>query len=214
MDDPNVKHFAQKAKDRKHYHIWLWFELLYMVVLMFSVIFNMRLFWRLVSIQAVICLIILIIGLSLNWYDKKTGREIPFKKDREFFWQSFMAKTPIQKQKTIYHTISVIAMVVSFGVALFSFGQIFTSLASKPDPNALGIMENLALYADTFYVLTMAGVLFGLLFGKKRLERNSSVASIFLSLILIAFYPQSWVVYVIGLLTSAAGYLLYRFNQL
>lgn len=214
MLDPNTKNFAQKVKDRKHYHIWLYFEALYMIVLGFAVVINMAVFWRLVSIQAIICVVVLVVGLYLSWHDKKTGREIAVKKDREFFWESFLAKTQVQKQKTIYRTVGFIAMVVAFGVAIFSCGQIFAGLAAKPDPHAIGIIENLTLYADTFYVLTMAGVLFGLLFGKKRLERNASVASIFLSLILIAFYPESWLVYVVGALTSAAGYWLYKCNQL
>ena len=68
--------------------------------------------------------------------------------------------------------------------------------------------------ADTFYVFTTAGIMFGLLFGKKRLTRNSSVATMFFSLILLAFHPVLWWVYIIGLVIGAVGYTLYHLNQL
>lgn len=214
MLDPNTRSFAQKIRDRKHYRILLYFEALYMIVLAFAIMFNMPLFWRLISIQAVICIIVFIVGSYLNWHDKKTGREIPVKKDHDFFWNSFIARTPIQKQKLFYHTIGVLAMLASFCIALFAYGQLYITVYAKANPHALGVVENLTLYADVFYVLTMFGVLFGLLFGKKRLERNSSVTAILLSLILIAIYPQAWGGYVIGLIASSAGYWLYRNNQL
>ena len=80
----------------------------------------------------------------------------------------------------------------------------------KPDVDE----DNKKALVDSFYVLTMFGIMCGLLFGKKRMERNSSLAAGFLSLVLIAFHPESWLLFTIGLLASVSGYTLYRLNQL
>lgn len=92
--------------------------------------------------------------------------------------------------------------------------QIFTDLNAKVKPGELAVIENVLMLADSLYVLTMFGIMCGLLFGKKRLERDSSLASLFLSIVLLAFHPEFWWLYVIGLVISFSGYVLFRLNQL
>lgn len=95
--------------------------------------------------------------------------------------------------------------------------QIFTDLSAKVKPGELAVIENVLMLTDSLYVLyvlTMFGIMCGLLFGKKRLERDSSLASSFLSIVLLAFHLEFWWMYVISLAISVAGYVLYRLNQL
>lgn len=169
---------------------------------------------RLVVIQFIVIAIMLIGSALLNWYDKKTGRAVVAKKDHEFFLKTFIDETPAQKVKSIFRTISFITVLASFVMVFFGCAWIFTDLSAKVKPSDLAIIENLLLLADTFYVLTMFGIMCGLLFGKKRMERDSSLAAIFLSFVLIAFHPESWCLLAIGILASLAGYTLYRLNQL
>lgn len=69
------------------------------------------------------------------------------------------------------------------------------------------------MLADSLYVLTMFGIMW-FTFWEKRLERDSSLASLFLSIVLLAFHPEFWWLYVIGLVISFSSYVLFRLNQL
>lgn len=214
MINPNSKVFQKVFKDKKRNRIMLFAELLYAVILAITVIYDIPVFCRLLTIQFIGVLVFLAIGWFLTWRDKKAGRIVATKKDHTFFLKTFMEETPIQKQKAFFRTLSFITVCVSFIISAISCEKIFVDLASKIQPGETAIMENMMMYADTFYVFTMAGIMLGLLFGKKRLTRNASVASAFLSLVLFAFHPGAWLLYLIGLVVSGSGYLLYRLNQL
>lgn len=214
MVDPNSKTFSRIFKDKKRVRCFLYAELIYALLLLITVIYAIQIFFRLITIQFVLVLICLIISWAYNWHDKKTGKVVAVKKDRSFFLKTFMEETPVQKQKAIFRTISLITVILSFAIAAFSCYEIFVDIAGKPQAGQLAIIENILMSADTFYVFTTAGIMFGLLFGKKRLTRNSSVATMFVSLILLAFHPVLWWVYIIGLVIGAVGYTLYHLNQL
>lgn len=214
MIDPNSKIFQKVFKDKKRNRVMLYAELIYALILFITVIYDTSVFFRLLTIQFVVILAFLAIGWFYAWRDKKAGRIVTTKKDHAFFLKTFMEETPIQKQKTFFRTLSFITVCVSFIISAVSCERIFVDVTSKIHPGETVIMENMMMYADTFYVFTMAGIMLGLLFGKKRLTRNASVASAFLSLVLIAFHPSAWLLWLIGLVVSGSGYLLYRLNQL
>ena len=214
MQDPNSKTFQTIFKNKQRLHFFLYAELIYVVILLLTVIYAFPIFMRLIVIQFAVIAIMLIGSGLLNWYDKKTGRAVVAKKDNEFFLKTFIDETPTQKVKSVFRTISFITILAAFVMVFFSCAQIFTDLSVKVKPSDLAIIENLLLLVDSFYVLTMFGIMCGLLFGKKRMERNSSLAAGFLSLVLIAFHPESWLLFTIGLLASVSGYTLYRLNQL
>lgn len=214
MQDPNSKTFQIIFKNKKRLHFFLYAELIYALILLLTVIYAFPIFMRLVVIQFVVIAIMFIGSGLLNWYDKKTGRAVVEKKDREFFLKTFLDETPTQKVKSIFRTISFITVLASFVMTFWGCSQIFTDLSAKVKPGELAVIENVLMLADSLYVLTMFGIMCGLLFGKKRLERDSSLASLFLSIVLLAFHPEFWWMYVIGLAISVAGYVLYRLNQL
>lgn len=214
MVDPNSKTFSRIFKDKKRVRCFLYAELIYALLLLITVIYAIQIFFRLITIQFVLVLICLIISWAYNWHDKKNGKVVAVKKDHTFFLRTFMEETTVQKQKAIFRAVSLITVILSFVIATFSCSEIFTDLTVKPQPGQLAIIENILTYADTFYVFTAAGIMFGLLFGKKRLTRNSSLATIFISLILLAFHLAFWWIYVIGLMAGGVAYILYRLNQL
>ena len=214
MQDPNSKTFQTIFKNKQRLHFFLYAELIYIVILLLTVIYAFPIFMRLIVIQFAVIAIMLIGSGLLNWYDKKTGRAVVAKKDHEFFLKTFIDETPTQKVKSVFRMISFITILAAFVMVFFGCAQIFTDLSVKVKPSDLAIIENLLLLVDSFYVLTMFGIMCGLLFGKKRMERNSSLAAGFLSLVLIAFHPESWLLFTIGLLASVSGYTLYRLNQL
>lgn len=214
MVDPNSKTFTRLFKDKKRVRYFLYAELIYALLLLVTVIYDIQIFFRLMIIQFVVVLAFFVISWAYNWHDKKSGQTIAAKKDHSFFLKTFMEETTVQKQKAIFRTVSLITVILSFAIAIFACSEIFSDLTVKPQPGQLAIIENILMYADTFYVFTVAGIMFGLLFGKKRLTRNASVATIFTSLILLAFHPVLWWVYVIGIMVGAAAYMLYHLNQL
>lgn len=214
MMDPNSENFTRLFKDKKRVRYVLYAELIYALLLLITAIYAIQIFWRLMVIQFVLLLIFFMISWAYNWHDKKTGKVVVAKKDRSFFLKTFMEETPVQKLKSIFRTISLITIILSFAIAAFSCYEIFVDIAVKPQTGQLAIIENIMMYADTFYVFTTVGIMFGLLFGKKRLTRNASLATMFVSLILLAFHPVLWWVYVVGLVIGAAGYTMYHLNQL
>lgn len=214
MMDPNSETFTRLFKDKKRIRYVLYAELIYALLLLTTVVFAIQIFWRLMIIQFVLILAFFVISWAYNWHDKKTGKVVAVKKDRSFFLKTFMEESPVQKQKSIFRTISLITVILSFAIAAFSCYEIFVDIAGKTQAGQLAIIENILMSADTFYVFTTAGIMFGLLFGKKRLTRNSSVATMFVSLILLAFHPVLWWMYIIGLVIGVVGYTLYHLNQL
>lgn len=214
MIDPNSKTFQKVFKNKRRTRFIIYAELLYALILFLAVIYDIAIFFRLVVIQFVVLFVFFALGWLIDRHDRRTGKAITNQKDHAFFLKTFMEEPPIQKQKSIFRTVSFIAIVLSFLIAAFSCEQVFALIALKPASGAAGIIQDVVSYGDVFYLLTMSGIMFGLLFGKKRLERDSSLASLFLSLLLIAFLPTYWWIYLCGILVSVAGYVLYRLNQL
>ncbi len=214
MQDPNSRTFQIIFKNKKRLHFFLYAEFVYALILLLTVIYAFPVFMRLVVIQFVVIAVMFIGSGLLNWYDKRTGRAVAVKKDHEFFLKTFIDETPTQKVKSIFRTISFITVLAAFVMTFWGCSQIFVDLSAKVKPGEIAIIENIMMLADSLYVLTMFGIMCGLLFGKKRLERDSSLTSLFLSIILLAFHPEFWWLYVIGLVISFSGYVLFRLNQL
>lgn len=97
MQDPNSKTFQIIFKNKKRLHFFLYAELIYALILLLTVIYAFPIFMRLVVIQFVVIAIMFIGSGLLNWYDKKTGRAVVEKKDREFFLKSSELQNKVDK---------------------------------------------------------------------------------------------------------------------
>ena len=84
MQDPNSKTFQTIFKNKQRLHFFLYAELIYVVILLFTVIYAFPIFMRLIVIQFAVIAIMLIGSGLLNWYDKKTGRAVVAKKITSF----------------------------------------------------------------------------------------------------------------------------------
>lgn len=99
MINPNSKVFQKVFKDKKRNRIMLFAELLYAVILAITVIYDIPVFCRLLTIQFIGVLVFLAIGWFLTWRDKKAGRIVATKEGSYFLSQNIHGRNANSEAK-------------------------------------------------------------------------------------------------------------------
>lgn len=210
MTDPNKK----LPLIRKLEHAALFIELAYALLLLYSLVFNFKLFTYLIVGQFFIVLTYFLIGWVHAIYLKSHGKDIPqHYQKRETLADMFANLIPHYTiKKSLYHFLNILVIVLAGILFIISFFIIFRDLSSTS--NTFDYFDSLALYFNIANQVFLFGLLVGLLMGYRRMVRNSSIGIMIFSIILAICWPYLWINYVLMLFTGFLGLILFIRNQI
>ncbi|WP_297953878.1 hypothetical protein [uncultured Lactobacillus sp.] len=194
MNKTELKHWFSERKFSRRV---LYFELAYVIVLLFTLLFDFKVFMHLIAFQAIAILIYYSIGAFLD-------RGIVVKK-RDTFWETI---TSIKFTKTVFlRLFEFMLFWTNIGVSVAFARQLWTDILQKPlTGNFANLLENAWLVGDGLIVVLLFCAEVGILGGNRKLLKVASVLTFILSLFLLWIQPSMQLAAAIGLVVSGANF--------
>lgn len=202
MNKEELKHWFGERKFSRRV---LYFELVYVIVLLFTLIFDFKVFMHLIAFQGIAILLYYSVGAFLD-------RGIVVKK-HDAFWETI---TSIKFTKTVVlRLFEFLLFGANIGLSIAFARQLWTDILAKPlTGNLANIFENVWLIGDGLCVVLLFCAEVGILAGNHKLIRVSSVLMFAVSLILLFMQPSMQIAVVIGLFLSGTNFWLSFRNKI
>lgn len=199
---------------RKLELIALLIELIYVIILAYSLTFNFSLFAHLIVGQFFLIIAYFLAGWIYVLHLKVSGQYVSqHYRKRDSLADRFANVLPHYTfKKSFYRFLGLIVVLSSATYFITSFVIIFQDLASPT--NNFDLFDSFALYCNMANQIFLFGLLTGLLMGYKRMVRNSSVGIMIFSIILAICWPHLWLTYIIMIFTGFLGLILFIHNQI
>lgn len=196
-DHMNKRELKHWFNERKFSRRVLYFELAYALVLLFTLMFDFKVFMHLIAFQGIAILIYYSVGAFLD-------RGIVVKK-RDTFWKTI---TSIKFTKTVFlRLFEFLLFWANIGVSVAFARQLWTDILQKPlTGNFANLLENAWLVGDGLIVVLLFCVEVGILGGNRKLLKVTSVLAFILSLFLLWVQPSMQLAAAICLVLSGANF--------
>lgn len=198
----NINHFA------------LFIELAYVVLLLYSILFNFSLFAHLIVGQFFLIIAYFLTGWIYVLHLKVSGQYVSqHYRKRESLADKLANLLPHYTfKKSFYRFLGLIVILSSATYFVISLVIVFQDLASPT--NNFDVFDSFALYTNMANQIFLFDLLTGLLMGYKRMVRNSSIGIMICSIVLAICLPHLWLTYIIMLFTGFLGLILFIRNQI
>lgn len=199
---------------KKINHFALFIELAYVVLLLYSILFNFSLFAHLIVGQFFLITAYFLTGWIYVLHLKVSGQYVSqHYRKRESLADKLANLLPHYTfKKSFYRFLGLIVILSSAIYFITSFVIVFQDLASST--NNFDVFDSFALYTNMANQIFLFGLLTGLLMGYKRMVRNSSIGIMICSIVLAICWPHLWLTYIIMLFTGFLGLILFIRNQI
>lgn len=204
----NKNEFGKWMRQRRIGRYALYIELVYCLILLFTLIFDFAVFMHLIAFQAVAIVLYLLVGWIYDAYDKSRRQKLVEFHKRDTLLETI---TSIRLNKLFFlRLFEVVIFFASLAVMAVMIRPIFAYLFQNMDRHANEALITFNLYANFFYVLINFVIIINLLGGKKKVILISSILEIILSVILIFSEPAYLPVEIVGLLVGISGVFVSR----
>lgn len=200
MDDHmNEKELAHWLRMRKWRRMILIGEMIYVVILMLSLVYNFGIFMHMLIIQGIVIFAYFVVG----WIFDKGDKTVKFNK-RDTLWESI---TSIKFNRLFFiRVFETIAFILTIGVAVSLCFQLGADLFQPEKFNSWH--ENIALYGEFFAILFLGIAAVDTVLTYKKQMRIFSVLAAILLLIIVAGRIEILVSVIWGLIGCAGTFTL------
>lgn len=202
MNQEELTHWMHMRKFKRYF---LYGELAYVIVLLFTLMFNFAVFMHLIVFQG----IAIVVYLTIGWIFDRGDPIFKYKK-RDTVWESI---TSVRITKLfLIRIFEAIVFATSVGVAITFLHELIADLFRKALKGPMAdLIENTWLYGDFISVVLIAGIAISILQGSKKGVRICSLLTLIPLLILLSLQHEMLVPIIIGFITCACGiWLSYR----
>ncbi len=204
----NKNEFGKWMRQRRIGRYALYIELVYCLILLFTLIFDFAVFMHLIAFQAVAIVLYLLVGWIYDAYDKSRRQKLVEFHKRDTLLETI---TSIRLNKLFFlRLFEVVIFFASLAVMAVMIRPIFAYLFQNMNRHANEALITFNLYINFFYVLTNFVIIINLLGGKKKIILISSILEIILSVILIFSEPAYLPAEIVGFLVGISGVFVSR----
>lgn len=196
-------------RERRWGKIFLYFELVYVLILFCTVQFDFKIFADLIVGQLILLVIYYVSGWAYGIYLKKTGKAPIDEREKESLRDKLAYRFT---KKFWYHLLRLFTIFLGIGVSIRMFAEFYSDIFTNA--NAIDVKHTLIGYVAfaCFFFLAISTV--GLLAGWRRDIRNTSLFTIVIALFLIMVWPTHWLNFSLGILTASLILFLYHKNKI
>lgn len=202
MNKSELKHWFGERKFSRRV---LYFELAYVIVLLFTLMFDFKVFMHLIAFQGIAILVYYSVGAFLD-------RGVVVKK-HDTFWETI---TSIKLTKKVFLSLfEFLLFWADIGLSIAFARQLWTDILAKPlTGNLANLFENAWLIGDGLYVVLLFCAEVAILAGKRKMLQISSILTFVLSLALIFVQPSMQLAIIVGLVLSGANFWLSFYHKM
>lgn len=207
----NKKEFGKWMRNRHLGRDALYFELVYAVILLLTLIYAFPVFMHLIVLQGILISLYLFIGWIYDAVARSKDKQIIKVNKRDTLWQTI---TSIQiNRRFFFRLFEAIVVLAALGTAILMIQPIFTYLMQAPNPHVSENIQNLNLYCNFIAVIDQIIGLTAILGGKRKLLFVASLLALFVFFILFFSQKQLLNFEMIGFLTALAGLYIAKQKQ-
>lgn len=199
----NKKEFGKWMRDRHLGRDALYFELVYAVILLLTLIYAFPVFMHLIALQGILISLYLFIGWVYDAYARSHNQQLIKVNKRDTLWQTI---TSIQiNRRFFFRLFEALVVLTTLCSAILMIQPIFTYLMQAPNPHVSENIQNLNLYCNFIAVIDQIVVLTAILGGKRRMLFFASLLALVLFFILFFSQRQLLISELVGFMTALAA---------